>query len=98
VVVRDLDTPCRVLAPLEAYPPLVVDADAMLATSIALQCLEAVARRNAQVIELPCGIDCQKLGPRAALNPVREIPDRMAHEQRGRSLIGEAPDHAQTYR
>jgi len=22
----------------------------------------------------------------------------MAHEQRGRSLIGEAPDHAQTYR
>ena len=49
----------------------------MLATSIAPQCLEAVARRNAQVIELPCGVDRQKLGPRPALNLVREIPDRM---------------------
>src|SRR5580700_4517479 len=52
VVVHDLDVPCGAVAPFEAYPPLIVDADAMFSASIAMQGLEAVAGRNPQIVEL----------------------------------------------
>src|SRR5260370_23532161 len=51
VVVHDLDVPCRAVAPFEAYPPLIVDADAMFSAPIAVQGFEAVARRSPHVVE-----------------------------------------------
>lgn len=45
MVVGDLDTPCFAIAPDEADPPLIVDADTVLASSVAVKCLKAIAWR-----------------------------------------------------
>src|SRR5713226_1680109 len=60
VAIHDLDIPRRPFAPLEAYPPLIVDADAMLCAPIAVRGFEPVARRNPQVVELSLSIDGYK--------------------------------------
>ena len=52
VVVHNFNFPCCTVAPLEAEPPLIVNADAMLTASIAVQGFEAVAWRDLKVIEL----------------------------------------------
>jgi hypothetical protein len=70
VVVHDLDVPYRTLAPLEANPPLIVDADAVLAEPIAVQSFEAVAWRNPEVVKLLGRVDRKKLGSCTALNLV----------------------------
>jgi hypothetical protein len=41
--------------PAKADPPLIVDADTILACSVALQCLKPVASESAQVIKARCG-------------------------------------------
>ncbi len=80
MVVSNFDVPCCVLAPLEAYPPLIIDTDAVWAISIAVQCFEAIAWWNAQILQFLGRVDREKLGSRSALNLVREIPNRMARE------------------
>jgi len=61
VIVHDLDVPCRAFPPLEAYSPLIVDADAVLLAPIAVQRFEVVARRNTQIFESLGRIDGKKL-------------------------------------
>ena len=46
VVVHEFNFPCCAVAPLEAEPPLIVNADAILTVSIAVQSFEAIARRD----------------------------------------------------
>ena len=44
----------RILAlPAEAETPLVIDAYAMLAGSVTLQCFQPVARRRTQIVQTP---------------------------------------------
>ena len=54
MVVHDFQIPHRAFAPLEAYPPLVIDTDAVLATPVAVQSFEPIARRNAPILKLLC--------------------------------------------
>src|SRR5438128_200207 len=98
VIVDDLDTPCLTITPSEAYPPLIVDADAELPAPIAVQGFEAVTRRNPEIVQPPCRVDRLELGPGAPLHLVGKIPDHKASEERGCALVGEAPDHDRTYR
>jgi hypothetical protein len=42
VVIHDLDAPRRAFSPLQAYPPLIVDADAMLPAAIPVQSFETI--------------------------------------------------------
>src|SRR3954462_13295492 len=51
VIVHDLDAPGRSLAPFEAYPPLIVDANAGL-PSRPVQALEPIAGRHPQIVKL----------------------------------------------
>jgi hypothetical protein len=51
VVVDEFDIISTSVLPREADSPLVVDPDAVLPPSVALERLEAVARRNPQVLE-----------------------------------------------
>jgi hypothetical protein len=44
-------------APLKTYPPLVVDADAVLALAVGFQCLQLVTRWDAQAGEFRGGVD-----------------------------------------
>jgi hypothetical protein len=49
VIIHNFYIPCRRPAPLKAYPPLIVDADAVLSMSVAMQGFEPIARRHPQI-------------------------------------------------
>jgi hypothetical protein len=51
VIVYDLDLVSVTLAPTKANSPLVVDADAVLALSVACQFLQSIARKTGEVFE-----------------------------------------------
>jgi hypothetical protein len=72
-VVHDFHIPRRALAPLEAYPPLVIDADAVLAAPVAVQSFEPIAWRNSQMIKRLGRIDPEKLSSRPTLNVVVQL-------------------------
>ena len=93
MVIHDFNFPCCTVAPLEAEPPLIVNADAVLTTSVTLQGFEAVAWRDLKVIDLSCRIDDKKFGSRTALYLVGNAPNRVASEERDRTFVGEALDH-----
>jgi hypothetical protein len=59
VIVGDFDIYWPSGCPREADAPLVVDSDAVLAFSVALQLFETVARWNAQVIDGFSGVEYQ---------------------------------------
>jgi len=93
VIVDNLNIPSRAATPFEAYPPLIVDADAVLPAPVAVQSFETIAGRNAQIVELLRGVDGKKLRSGPALNLIRQSPDHVAAKQRGRSLVGKALNH-----
>src|SRR5256885_994141 len=72
VIVHDRHIPRRALAPFKAYPPLIVDADAVLSAAVAVQSFKAIARRNPQIVELLGRVDGEELGSRPALDLVRQ--------------------------
>jgi hypothetical protein len=96
VVVHDFNFPCCTVAPLEAEPPLIVNADAMLAASATVQGFQAIAWRDAKIINFLCRIDGKKFGSRTALDLVRNVSNRVAREKRNRTFVGEALDHGNT--
>ena len=86
MVVDDLDLPRCPVVPGEANAPLVVDADGVLPSPFASQGLQAVARRNTQVIELAGCIDHQELRSRPLLNRHWQATDNLSRKDR-RSLL-----------
>ena len=68
MVVHDLDAVSSVGLPDKTDPPLVVDADAVLAVAVGFQCLQLVARWDAQAAEFRGGMDLNPLAPRDALD------------------------------
>jgi hypothetical protein len=93
VVVHDFNFPCCTVAPLEADPPLIVNADAMLTTPVTVQGFEVIAWRDPKIINFLCRVDRKKFGSRTALDLVRNVPNRVASEKRDRTFVGEALDH-----
>lgn len=65
----------------------------MLPAPIAVQSFEVIAGRNSKIVELFGRVDGEKLCPRPALYLVRQRFNHVAGKQRGRSLVGEAPNH-----
>jgi hypothetical protein len=63
VVVDDLDIVRIRASPSETDPPLVVDANAVLAIPVALQGFKPIARRDPQVIQGRGGIQQGELAP-----------------------------------
>ena len=51
MIVRDFDVVRVPLPPNKADAELIIDVDGVLPLAIALQCLEAIARRNPQIIQ-----------------------------------------------
>src|SRR5947208_1531515 len=62
VIIDDLDVPRVTMTPSEAYPPLIVDANAVLALPIAAEEFQVVSRWTPKIVQLPGSIDRQKLG------------------------------------
>jgi hypothetical protein len=52
VIVHNLNMVRGPIAPEEAEPPLIVNADAMLSLSVAVQCFQAVPWRRCQIPQL----------------------------------------------
>jgi hypothetical protein len=95
MVIHDLDVqrPGRSFRPLEANPPLPVDADAELPGTIALQSLKVVARQGAQIVQAGCGL--QNFQPLVALSgkPLK-LTDELAGRKRFRPPVSVAQNHA----
>jgi hypothetical protein len=69
VVVNDLNLLWASVGPPETDPPLVVDPDAVLAGSIALQLLQPVAGRHTKLVDRNGRADLAQLAQRRSLNP-----------------------------
>jgi hypothetical protein len=80
--------------PHEADPPLVIDADRMLTYAIALQRLEPVRRRYAQILKPSGVVDQTQLAERRYLDIRRQSPTPAAMPNGVRFAVGEAGDHA----
>jgi hypothetical protein len=72
VIIHNLDLARVPVLPTEAYPPLVVDADAQPSLAITTQPLKVVAWRIAQVFECTRGIQLTQLAERAILDVWRK--------------------------
>ena len=81
------------VAPSKANPPLIVDANAVLAFHLALQRFQPVGGRNAQVVEPSCVIDHAKLSPCDRLDRNRQAARHFAIPNTFCLLVGEAQDH-----
>ena len=57
VEVTELDLPCLVASPYEAEAPAVVHTDAIPTRPVSPEQLQAVARRDAEVPEIACGVE-----------------------------------------
>jgi len=95
MIVGNLDVPNVAIAPHEADAPLVIDTDAVLAPTIAVQSLQSIAWRDTKVVELRGGIDGQEFRPGARLNLRRKPTDGITGEDRRGPLVRKAPDHAE---
>lgn len=78
--------------PAEANPPLVIDADAVLAFAVVFQRFQMIAIRHAQIIQAARLIQQQQFPPRHALNLVRQPPGRFIVEQLFGFGAGKAAD------
>lgn len=75
MVVHDFDIVCITVVPIEAYSPLIVDADAVHVSPITSQLLQAVSGRNSQIVDVFCVVDDHQLSLRLALDMSCELPD-----------------------
>ena len=94
VVVDDLDVEGIGGAPDEADAPLIVDADAVLASTIALERLEPIAGRNAQVGEGVGRIEDDEFPKRDALKAGGQTTRAATLKERFRVGVAEGADHA----
>ena len=72
MVIDDLDIEHVAILPSEADAPLLVDADAVLAGAVALECLERVRWGNHQIAQIRSAIEVLQLRARAALDAMRK--------------------------
>ena len=72
MIINDFDFVCVPALPDEANPPLVIDANAVLACPLPLEGFEAIARRHSHVIQI---LRCRKL---------RELPKGIALDVGGK--------------
>src|SRR5688572_22415530 len=93
VIVDQLHIVGVTIDPSEADPPLVVHANTVLAGPFALQFLETVPRRSAEIIQPLGGVNRDEFAEHRSMEARREAPDRLATEQPLGVPIGEASDH-----
>src|ERR1700689_2060420 len=92
VVVDDLDPLGSSVRPTEADTPLLIDADAVGASPIALELLEPVSRRHPQIIECLGSIQDEQLPQRRALGALVELAHPLSSpEPAPRAISRKAP-------
>ena len=94
VVVNQLHAPRVAFEPDETDSPLIVHADAVLASAFAPQRIQPVAWGRPQVVEAFRPVDHQQLRANTPLNLHRNTSYCDSRENRGSVLATEALDHA----
>jgi hypothetical protein len=86
--------PIRVaVAPDEANPPLVIDANAVLADAAALQGFQPVARRRQQIAQCPRPVQVFQFSPGGILNVRRQLAGAFSPKDSFRLTAREAGYH-----
>jgi hypothetical protein len=92
MIIRYLDIVCVAIAPPEAYAELIVDADAMLASTIPRQRLQPVTRRRRQILQPDRGIQKNELAASCLGDIGTELLGRISIEERFGMAIRERLD------
>ena len=94
MVVNDFDVvrPCRAVGPFETNPPLVVDADAVLALAIVFEGLETVSRQGSEVADGGCRFEAVEFQAGGPLN-AGEVSYAPASGKSSSAFIPETQDH-----
>jgi hypothetical protein len=74
VVIDDLHIFRAYIGPSKANTPLIVDSNAVLARTLALECLQAITRRNIQVTQPARDFKLPQFAPRH-FSDTNEAPD-----------------------
>jgi hypothetical protein len=93
VVVDDFDIEGVSLAPRETDPPLVVDANTVLASAIAYEFFKSIPWRDAKVRNSARGVENCEFPVGRPLDPRRQPADNLPREYCMRPLPFERPDH-----
>jgi hypothetical protein len=94
VVINDFYIASIGIFPLEAHPPLLVDADAVLPRTVTAQCLKAVAWQSHQIVD-GLGV-VQDFEPSFCLRGAGfELPDALSLVERFSILAAERFNHGQ---
>jgi len=80
-------------APDEANPPLVIDADAVLAGTLAFEGFQPVARRRKQIAQCPRPVQVFELAPGGVLNVRRQLAGAFAPKDALRFAARESGYH-----
>src|SRR5262245_51104102 len=96
VIINDLDVDGtrRGVRPLEANPPLIVDADAVLAFAISGQRLKTVTGQSSQVLHRGGGLQTVQLEARGTLDSGKRFDSLAARKVPG-PPVPVADDHTQ---
>ncbi len=73
MIVDNLDVEGVTIAPDKTDPPLVVDANTVLARTIAGQTFQAIARRNVQIVQSGRAVKHSQLASGDSLNLSRQL-------------------------
>lgn len=92
MVVYNLNSLSACIDPTKANAPLIVDADAVLSPSLPLQCLEAIAGRNAKIFKVTGDLKLPQLASRND-GYVYKSPDALTPGQGLRVGALERSDH-----
>jgi hypothetical protein len=93
VIVRNFNLLRVAVAPFKTNPPLVIDADAVLAFAPAFQGFQPVARRHGQVMQRPRAVDIFQLAPRRVLDVRRQSPRAFPAKDFSRLRTSETDNH-----
>ena len=93
VIVNNLDREGIAVSPPETDPPLIIDANTVLAGAIAFQLLQAVAGRDPEILQPLGGVYHTKFPEHEPVELGGEAADPFALKEALRIAIGEAGDH-----
>ena len=96
MVIDDLDLMGIAVLPMEANTLLLVDPDAVLTAPATLERLQAIARRNPQIVEGDCAVEHSQLAPRNGLNTCRQPPGGRPAPDLFSFPVDKVPDHGKT--
>jgi hypothetical protein len=93
MVINDLHVIDVTLTPFKTNAPLVIDANTVLALTVAGQFFEVVGWWYTQILQCVCAIKELKLPPRTTLNVLRQLARELAPKQLCGFFVLKALDH-----